>query len=66
MDFPCSSCCVRDAPRESPLALFARERLGRFYVVDRIFDVAELRLGLKEQQVVRIQRVASPKRRRGA
>lgn len=29
---------------------------GRFYVVDRIFQVAELRLGLKKQQVVRITR----------
>lgn len=29
---------------------------GRFYVVDRIFDVAELRLGTRKQQVVRIQR----------
>jgi len=29
---------------------------GRFYVVDRIFDVAELRLGTKKQQVVRIAR----------
>jgi len=38
---------------------------GRFYVVDRIFDVAELRLGTKHQQVVRISRVAdgTPKRR---
>ena len=31
---------------------------GRFYVVDRIFDVAELRLGTKKQQIVRISRVA--------
>lgn len=31
---------------------------GRFYVVDRIFDVAELRLGTKSQQIVRISRVA--------
>jgi type IV secretion system protein VirB9 len=30
---------------------------GRFYVVDRIFDAAELRLGAKKQQVVRIARV---------
>ena len=33
---------------------------GRFYVVDRLFDVAELRLGLKHQQVVRIARTADP------
>lgn len=31
---------------------------GRFYVVDRIFDAAELRLGTKKQQVVRIERIA--------
>jgi type IV secretion system protein VirB9 len=31
---------------------------GRFYVVDRIFDAAELRLGTKKQQIVRIDRVA--------
>ena len=38
---------------------------GRFYVVDRIFDVAELRLGTKHQQIVRISRVAegAPTRR---
>nr|WP_245653645.1 P-type conjugative transfer protein TrbG [Sphingomonas pituitosa] len=30
---------------------------GRFYVVDRIFDRAELRLGTGKQQVVRIDRV---------
>jgi type IV secretion system protein VirB9 len=29
---------------------------GRFYVVDRIFAAAELRLGTKKQQVVRIER----------
>jgi P-type conjugative transfer protein TrbG len=31
---------------------------GRFYVVDRIFDIAELRLGTRKQQIVRIARVA--------
>ena len=31
---------------------------GRFYVVDRIFDRAELRLGTRKQQIVRIDRVA--------
>lgn len=35
---------------------------GRFYVVDRIFDIAELRLGTKRQQVVRIQRTGEPAR----
>ena len=30
---------------------------GRYYVVDRLFDVAELRLGAKHQDIVRIARV---------
>lgn len=30
---------------------------GRYYVVDRIFNTAELRLGLKHQQIVRITRI---------
>lgn len=33
---------------------------GRYYVVDRLFDAAELRLGLKHQQVVRISRTGEP------
>lgn len=37
---------------------------GRFYVVDRIFDVAELRLGTKKQRVVRIARVGDGTRSR--
>lgn len=39
---------------------------GRFYIVDRIFDAAELRLGLKKQQIVRIDRTAPSAKRRGA
>lgn len=39
---------------------------GRYYVVDRIFDVAELRLGLKHQDVVRINRVSETVKRRRA
>ena len=44
---------------------------GRFYVVDRLFDAAELRLGTKHQQVVRITRTtaegqSSPRRRRAS
>ena len=31
---------------------------GRYYIVDRIFDAAELRLGTRKQQVVRVDRVA--------
>ena len=37
---------------------------GRYYVVDRLFSVAELRLGEKHQQVVRIMR--ADVRRRGS
>jgi type IV secretion system protein VirB9 len=36
---------------------------GRYYVVDRLFDAAELRLGTKRQQVVRISRAGSSGRR---
>lgn len=39
---------------------------GRFYVVDRLFDAAELRLGLKHQQVVRIARVQDAPARRAS
>jgi len=40
---------------------------ARFYVVDRLFDVAELRLGTRKQQIVRITRIADgARRRRGA
>ena len=39
---------------------------GRFYVVDRLFDAAELRLGTKHQQVVRIERTTDASRRRRA
>jgi type IV secretion system protein VirB9 len=37
---------------------------GRYYVVDRIFAAAELRLGLEKQKVVRITRTAASARRR--
>lgn len=37
---------------------------GRYYIVDRLFGAAELRLGGKKQQVVRIVS-ARPKRRKG-
>lgn len=36
---------------------------GRYYIVDRIFDAAELRLGTNPQQIVRIERVAGDKPR---
>jgi type IV secretion system protein VirB9 len=37
---------------------------GRYYVVDRLFDTAELRLGLKHQDVVRISRLGEADNRR--
>jgi type IV secretion system protein VirB9 len=40
---------------------------GRYYIVDRLFSEAELRLGEKPQQVVRIVRAdAGHGRRRGS
>ena len=43
-----------DTKREAQLVNY-RVR-GRFYIVDRLFDIAELRLGTKQQDVVRISR----------
>lgn len=37
---------------------------GRYYVVDRLFGVAELRLGAKKQQIVRITRTGARQRAR--
>ncbi|MBB5986520.1 P-type conjugative transfer protein TrbG [Sphingobium lignivorans] len=54
-----------DAKGEASLVNYRVQ--GRFYVVDRLFDVAELRLGLRHQQIVRIARVSdSGRRRRGS
>ncbi|ENY82793.1 P-type conjugative transfer protein TrbG [Sphingopyxis sp. MC1] len=39
---------------------------GRYYVVDRLFEAAELRLGLKRQDVVRITRSGETNSRRRA
>ncbi|PXA94408.1 P-type conjugative transfer protein TrbG [Nostoc sp. 3335mG] len=38
--------------------------IGRFYVIDRLFDAAELRLGGKKQVVVRISRAETGRNRR--
>lgn len=71
VEFP-ASLASSEAP---PLFLVGRDgkaelvnyRLnGRFYIIDRIFDAAELRLGLKKQQIVRIDRFTSPAKRRGS
>lgn len=69
VEFP-ASIAVGDAPplflvdRKGEAQLVNYRLKGRFYVVDRIFDRAELRFGTKKQQVVRISRVAEPKRGR--
>ena len=34
---------------------------GSYYIVDRLFAVAELRLGEDDQEVVRIERTAAPR-----
>ncbi|PJI87154.1 P-type conjugative transfer protein TrbG [Sphingomonas koreensis] len=39
---------------------------GRYYVVDRLFGAAELRLGGKKQRIVRIERVSERRARREA
>lgn len=52
--------------REGKAELVNYRLSGRFYIVDRIFEAAELRLGLKKQQVVRIDRIAPSAKRRGA
>ncbi|HKX77379.1 MAG TPA: TrbG/VirB9 family P-type conjugative transfer protein, partial [Novosphingobium sp.] len=71
IEFP-ATIAVGDAP---PLFLVAGKgeaqlvnyRLrDRFYIVDRIFDRAELRFGTRKQQVVRITRTASTRRRRAS
>jgi len=38
---------------------------GRYYVVDRLFEAAELRLGERRQQIVRIVRESAQRRRGG-
>ena len=38
---------------------------GRYYIVDRLFAAAELRLGAKRQKIVRITRNAKPQRQAG-
>ena len=71
IEFP-ATIAVGDAP---PLFLVAGKgeaqlvnyRLrDRFYIVDRIFDQAELRFGAGKQQVVRVTRTATTRRRRAS
>lgn len=69
VEFP-ASLAVGEAPplflvdRKGEAQLVNYRLQGRFYVVDRIFDAAELRLGLKHQDVVRITRVGEDSARR--
>ena len=71
IEFP-ASLAVGEAPplflvdRKGEAQLVNYRVQGRFYIVDRIFEVAELRLGLKRQDVVRITRIddAPAKRKR--
>ena len=71
IEFP-ATIAVGDAP---PLFLVAGKgeaqlvnyRLrDRFYIVDRIFDQAELRFGAGKQQVVKVTRTATTRRRRAS
>ena len=39
---------------------------GRYYLVDRLFETAELRLGAKKQKIVRIMRIGTERRTAGA
>lgn len=61
IEFP-PSLAVGEAPplflvdRKGEAQLVNYRLRGRYYVVDRLFDAAELRLGAKRQQVVRISR----------
>ncbi|MGK6321323.1 P-type conjugative transfer protein TrbG [Sphingomonas sp. DT-204] len=71
IEFP-ASLAIGEAPplflldRKGDAQLVNYRQRGRFYVVDRIFDAAELRLGTKRQDIVRITRGAPGKRGRRA
>ncbi len=65
IEFP-ESLGVREAPPlflvdgKGTASLVNYRVQGHYYVVDRLFDAAELRLGLKHQDVVRISRTGEP------
>lgn len=62
IEFP-ATLAVGEAPplflvdRQGEAQLVNYRLSGRYYVVDRLFDAAELRLGTRHQDVVRIERV---------
>lgn len=68
IEFP-ASIAVGEAPPLFVLGADGEAQLvnyrvsGRFYVVDRLFDAAELRLGAKKQAVVRITRGGNDRRK---
>jgi type IV secretion system protein VirB9 len=70
IEFP-ASIAVGEAPPLFILGAKGKAELvnyrmaGRYYVVDRLFGAAELRLGGKRQDVVRITRGGQTKRRKG-
>jgi type IV secretion system protein TrbG len=71
VEFPASLASSEAPPmflvdRDGKAELVNYRLSGRYYIVDRIFDAAELRLGLKKQQIVRIDRIAPSSTRRGA
>jgi P-type conjugative transfer protein TrbG len=69
IEFP-SSIAVGEAPplfvmSEGGEAQLVNYRVaGRYYVVDRLFGAAELRLGGKRQQIVRVERLSEQHQRR--
>jgi type IV secretion system protein TrbG len=69
IEFPVSV-AVGEAPplfvigADGEAALVNYRMSGRYYVVDRLFDAAELRLGGRRQQVVRITREGAARQRR--
>lgn len=68
IEFP-PSIAVGEAPplfvigEEGEAALVNYRVAGRYYVVDRLFETAELRLGAKRQKVVRVERSSRPARK---
>lgn len=69
IEFP-ADIAVGDAPPlfvigdQGDIQLVNYRMSGRFYVVDRLFGAAELRLGEKKQAIVRISRTTDAPRRR--
>lgn len=70
IEFP-ASMLTREAPPLFAIGSSGRAELvnyrvrGRYYIVDRLFDAAELRLGEKRQQVVRIRRTSGSAGKKG-